>query len=121
VRDLHHLLLTLNHASGCLPPLTSSCMLLSLLSSYFSFQVPLFLSFPSHLLSPSWICFTLHCSSLSKDPGWMSHPLTICCHEPLQASTPSKDPSAVPQLTWTYVYACSHTRLHTVLLLYKAM
>lgn len=83
------------------PPLLSSLISPSLLRSL-----------PPHLLSPSWICFTLHCSRPSEDPGWMSHPLTICCPKALQASATSKDPTAVHGHAWTYIYARSHAHFH---------
>lgn len=82
------------------PSFLSSLISLSLLHS--------FLSLPPHLLSPSWICFTLHCSRPRKDPGWMSHPLTICCPKALQAPATSKDPTSVHRHARMYISACLH-------------
>lgn len=89
-----------------------------LLSIYFSFPPFLVLSYlsflcstlsvpPAHLLSPSWICFTLHCSRNREDPGWMSHPLTICCPKALQASATYKTP-----LLSTGMHGCTSMHPH---------
>lgn len=93
-------------AQGCF---LSTSLSLSPFSLSLSLLAPLSLSLLPHLLSSSWICFTLHCSRPREDPGWMSHPLTICCPKALQVSATSKDPTAVHEHARVYIYACLHT------------
>ena len=92
-------------AQGC--SLSTSLPPPFLVLSYLSFLCSTLSVPPAHLLSPSWICFTLHCSRNREDPGWMSHPLTICCPKALQASAPFTTP-----LLSTGTHGCTSMHPH---------
>lgn len=56
---------------------------------------------------PAGSVFTLHCSSPSEDPGWVSHPLTICCLKLLRHRPHSRTPLTSMGML-IYTDACSH-------------
>ena len=92
--------------STSLSPFLSSLITLSLLHSLRPYR--LFCYLPAGSI--------LRCTAvgLGEDPGWMSHPLTICCPKALQASVTSRDPTAVHGHAGMYIYRHSHACLHIV-------